>query len=152
FEHVYILTAQSIKAMTTRAGADSGNGYSTIAASIESDLAQWLFKSAAQDVDASGLVTGSNLHFIQSGNGGNQHGTTAGNDTLFNSGAGRRKGILNTMLLLFQFDLSSSADFDHAYAAGKLGQALLELLAIVVAGCPLDECTDLAYTSLDLIS
>src|SRR2546430_1175855 len=92
------------------------------------------------------------LHFFQSGNGSNQHGTPPRDNTLFNNSAGRRKGILSTMLLLFQFDLGGSADFDHAYTAGKLGQALLELLAIVVAGCPLDECTDLAYTSLDLIS
>ena len=55
------------------------------------------------------------------------------------------------MLLLFQFHFSGSANFDHTYATSQLGQALLELLAVIVAGRLFNQGADLAHTSLDLL-
>jgi hypothetical protein len=48
------------------------------------------------------------------------------------------QGVLDAGLLLLHLDLGGRADVDLGDAAGELGQALLELLAVVVAGGGLD--------------
>jgi len=48
------------------------------------------------------------------------------------------------VLLLLHLDLGGRADVDDGDAAGELGQALLELLAVVVGGGVLDLLLDLA--------
>jgi hypothetical protein len=55
------------------------------------------------------------------------------------------EGVLDAGLLLLHLGLGRSADLDDRDAADELGEALLELLAIVVAGGVLD----LARISLD---
>ena len=52
-------------------------------------------------------------------------------------------------LLLLQLGLGSGADLDNRNAAGQLGQALLQLLAVVVAGGGLDQGLDLVDAGLD---
>jgi hypothetical protein len=44
----------------------------------------------------------------------------------------RVSGVFDAVLLLLQLDLGRGADLDDGNAAGQLGQALLELLAVVV--------------------
>jgi hypothetical protein len=51
--------------------------------------------------------------------------------------------VLDAGLLLLHLDLGGGADLDDGHAAGELGQALLELLAVVVAGGVLDLDADL---------
>jgi hypothetical protein len=52
------------------------------------------------------------------------------------------QGVLDAGLLLFHLDLGRGADVDLGHAAGELGEALLELLAVVVAGGRLDLVLD----------
>jgi hypothetical protein len=53
------------------------------------------------------------------------------------------QGVLDAGLLLLHLGLGGGADVDDGHAAGQLGQALLELLAVVVGGGLLDLATDL---------
>jgi hypothetical protein len=48
--------------------------------------------------------------------------------------AGGAQGVLDAVLLFLQLGLGGSADADDGDAAGQLGQALLQLLAVIVAG------------------
>ncbi len=53
------------------------------------------------------------------------------------------------MLDLLELGLGSSADLEHRNAAGKLGEALLELLAVEVRGGVLHLALDLSDTGVD---
>ena len=61
------------------------------------------------------------------------------------------QGIFDTSLLLFHLRLGSGTDAQNGNTAGQLGQALLQLLAIVVAGRGFDLLLDLTGACLDLI-
>ena len=67
----------------------------------------------------------------------------AGDDALFDGRAGRVERVLDAGLLLLHLGLGRRADLDHRDAADELRQALLELLAVVVAGGVLDLRADL---------
>jgi hypothetical protein len=60
-----------------------------------------------------------------------------------------RDGVLDAVLLLLELDLGGRADLDDADAAGELGEALLELLAVVVGVGVLDLGLDLGDPTLD---
>ena len=67
----------------------------------------------------------------------------AGDDALFDGRAGRVERVLDAGLLLLHLGLGGRADLDDRDAADELGEALLELLAVVVAGGVLDLGADL---------
>ena len=71
----------------------------------------------------------------------------AGDEALLDRRAGRRERILDAVLLLLELDLGGRADLDDGDAAGQLGEALLELLAVVVGGGVLDLGLDLAHAA-----
>jgi hypothetical protein len=58
--------------------------------------------------------------------------------------------VLDAGLLLLHLGLGRGADVDDGHAAGQLGQALLELLAVVVGGGFLDLAADLLDAALDV--
>ena len=60
------------------------------------------------------------------------------------------QGVLDTSLLFFHLGLGSCADVDDGDTASQLGQALLQLLSIVVRGSFLDLAANLVHTGLDL--
>ena len=59
--------------------------------------------------------------------------------------------IVDAVLLLLDLDLGGTADADHRDAAGELGEALLQLLAVVVGGRLLDLRLDLRDAALDVL-
>ena len=67
-----------------------------------------------------------------------QGDAAAGDDALLDGRPGRRQGVLDAVLLLLELDLGGRADLDDGDAAGQLGQALLELLAVPVGVGVLD--------------
>ena len=75
----------------------------------------------------------------------------AGDDALFDGRAGRVERVFDAGLLLLHLGLGRSADLDDRDAADELREALLELLAIVVAGGVLDLGADLGDAALDLV-
>ena len=60
------------------------------------------------------------------------------------------QGVLDAGFLFLHLGLGGCADVDDGDTAGQLGQALLQLLAIVVGGGLLDLAADLAHASLNL--
>ena len=62
----------------------------------------------------------------------------------------RAERVLDAGLLLLHLDLGGGADIDDGDTAGELGQALLELLAVVVGGGLLDLAPDLLDPALDV--
>ena len=59
--------------------------------------------------------------------------------------------VLDAVLLLLELDLGGGADLEDGDAAGQLGQALLELLAVVVGVGVLDLVLDLLDAALDVV-
>ncbi len=84
------------------------------------------------------------------GLGPQQGHAAAGHDALFDGRLGRGDGVLDAVLLLLELDLGGRADLDDRHAAGQLGQALLELLPVVVGVGVLDLGLDLVDAALDV--
>ena len=89
------------------------------------------------------------LTLVQRGDGVDQRHAAAGDDALLDRRAGRGQRVLDAVLLLLQLGLGRRADLDHRHAAGQLGQPLLQLLAVEVAGRRLDLRADLLDAALD---
>ena len=67
-----------------------------------------------------------------------QRDAAAGDDALFERGAGGLQRVLDAVLLLLHLGLGGGADLDDGDTAGQLGEALLELLAVEVGVGVLD--------------
>src|SRR5207249_3849345 len=74
-----------------------------------------------------------------------------GHDALLDGGLGRLHGVLDAVLLLLELDLRGRPDLDDGHAAGQLGQALLQLLPVIVRVGLLDLGLDLVDAALDLL-
>src|SRR5262249_13013619 len=127
--------------------ADLADHDRTLFAGVADDLAQRLFKSALHDGGADSFVARERLlQSFDTRDRANQRYATAGNDALFDSCARRVHRVLNASFLLLHLGLGSGTDLDHRNSADELRQALLELLAIVVAGGLLDLSTDFLHS------
>jgi hypothetical protein len=67
-----------------------------------------------------------------------QRHAATGHDAFLDGRAGGVQRVLDAGLLLLHLGLGRGADVDDGHAAGQLGEALLELLAVVVGGGLLD--------------
>ena len=92
----------------------------------------------------------STLEFVQSGHGVDQGDAAAGHDALFHRCTRGGECVFNAVLLLFQLGLGGCANADDGNAAGELGKALLQLLAVVIAGALVDLDADLLNAAFDL--
>ena len=121
-------------------------------AGVLGDLLDRGFDGAADDVDADLLVVvGGFLRTLVEdlGRGADDGDAAAGEDAFFDRGAAGVQGVLDAGLLLLHRDFGRGADVDLGHAAGELGEALLELLAVVVAGGGVDLVLDLLDAALD---
>src|SRR3546814_12749315 len=69
---------------------------------------------------------------------------------LLDSRLGGAHGVLDAVLLLLELDLRGGADLEAGDTTGQLGEALLELLAVVVRVGVLDLVLDLLDAALDV--
>src|SRR3546814_12642670 len=69
---------------------------------------------------------------------------------LLDSRLGGAHGVLDAVLLLLELDLRGGADLEDGDTTGQLGEALLELLAVVVRVGVLDLVLDLLDAALDV--
>ena len=74
----------------------------------------------------------------------------AGDDAFFDGRTGRVQGVFDAGFLFFHLGLGRGADIDDGDTAGELGEALLELLAVVIAGGFFDLAADLVDAALDV--
>ena len=85
------------------------------------------------------------------GHGTDESDTTSRDDALLDRRTGRVEGILDAGLLLLHLDLGGCTDVDDGHTADELGEALLELLAVVVGGGVGDLAADLLDAASDIL-
>ena len=88
---------------------------------------------------------------VQGGLGAKQGHASAGYYAFLDGGASGGQGVLGAALALVQFRLGSRADPDDGDAAGQVGQALLQLLAVVVRGGVLNLDPQLRHAAGDVV-
>src|SRR5207248_4127954 len=113
-----------------------------VVAGILRDLANRSEQRLADDIDAPRLVVVLALEALERLGRIEQRSAAARDDPFLDRSAGRVERVVDAVLALLHLDLGRTADLDHGNAAGELGQPLLQLLAIVVAGGVLDLLTD----------
>src|SRR5690606_23666024 len=122
-------------------------------AGVLGDLLQGRLDGPAHHLHADPLVLvgGRLLDAVERlGGGANDGGAPAGKDPFLDGGAAGVERVLDAGLLLLHGHLGGGADVDLRHAAGELGEALLALLAVVVAGGGVDLVLDLLDARLDL--
>src|SRR5262249_48681958 len=119
-------------------------------AGIECDLPGRPGQRLADDVDAGLLVAVGGAQLLDRLDGAQERDAAAGQHAFLDRGAGRVHRVVDAILALLPLDLGGATDADHRDAAGELGQALLELLAIIVGGGLLDLRLDLGDAALDV--
>ena len=100
------------------------------------------FQHVADDLCAEGFVA-FKLQVVDGLLATQEGHSAAGHDAFFQRGLGGGPGVVQKELPLLHFGLGRRADADLGHAAGQLGQPLLELLLVVVAGGRLDFLADL---------
>jgi hypothetical protein len=149
-EQVTVLTGRSVEA---ESGLELGDlvGHNTgLHACVEGDLLQRRLDGNADDVRARCLVTGELESLERLLAGLDESDATTGDDALLDGCLRVANGVLDAVLALLELDLGGRARLDDGDAAGELGEALLELLAVVVAGGFLDMSADLLHAALDV--
>ena len=95
------------------------------------------------------LIGGLNL--VALGDNVEQSDAAARNDALFDSCARCLQRVLDAGLLLLEPGLGCSTDLEHCHAAGELGEALLELLAVEVGLGAIELGLDLGDAVLNIL-
>src|SRR5208282_5532794 len=95
------------------------------------------------------LLVALQLQALERGQAAQQGHAAAGDNAFFNRGAGRMKGVLDAGFLFLHLGLGRGADVDDGHAAGQLGQAFLQFLAVVIGGGFLDLAANLVDAPLD---
>ena len=101
--------------------------------------------------DAHLLVGALDAQAVEGLDAADQAHAPAGHDALLDRSAGGVEGVLDAVLLLLELELGRRADLHDRHAALQLGEALLELLGVVVRGGLLDLGADLVDARLDVL-
>src|SRR4029453_9909796 len=75
----------------------------------------------------------------------------AGHYAFLDRRTGRIERVVDAVLALLHLDFRRAADLDYGHTARELGQALLELLAVVVRRRLFDLLLDLGDAALDVL-
>ena len=110
---------------------------------------QRLFDRALDDRDAD-LLVALELQAVERLARADQGHAAAGDDAFFDGRLGRVHRVFDARLLFLHLGFGRRADLDDGHAADQLGQALLQLLAVVVRRGLLDLDADLLDAALDL--
>src|SRR5690606_29204884 len=149
-DEVGVLAGGRVEAVVALAFTHLVHDDRALFAGVLDDLAERLFDGAPDDVHAD-LLLGVDLQLLERLLRAQERHAAAGDDALFDRSAGRVQRIFDARLLLLHLGLGGRADLDHRHAADQLGQPLLQLLAVVVAGGVLDLRADLLLAGLDLV-
>lgn len=137
-DHVNVLTLGAVEAAVEVLGVLIGqlaNNDAALETGVLNNGAGRAGDGALDDGDTELLVEVGGLDVVQSVGGSLQEsGTTTGQDTLLNGGAGGVQGIDNTVLLLTNLNLGGTTDLDDGNTTRELGKTLLELLLLVLGG------------------
>jgi len=90
------------------------------------------------------------LQLLDGRNAAEQGRAAAGNNAFLGSRLGGVHGVLDASLLFLELGFGGRTDLDDGDAADKLGEALLELLAVVVGGGVFDLLANLLDAAFDI--
>src|SRR5215218_1621712 len=141
-DQVLELAGGRVVAAVAVGGEELAHDHRALFARVHRDLAGRLLERPADDVDAYADVA-LGLDRLDSLDGAQQGHAAAGDDALLDGRLGGVHGVLDAGLFLLHLGLGRGTHLDHGDAADELGQALLELLAVVVGGGLLDLVADL---------
>src|SRR5690606_7321583 len=131
---------------------DAGDDDFAVFAGVVGDLACRRAQRLGDDVKADALIAlGLGAGGFDGLDGPQEGDAAAGDDTLFGCGLGGVQRVVDQVLALLHLSLGVGTGLDDGDAAGELGQAFLELLAIVVAGGALDLRADLLGAGVDVL-
>src|SRR3954447_21616398 len=147
-QQVLVLTAGGVEAGACGRVANLLGDNAGLQARVEGDLLQRGLEGDANDVRTRGLVTGE-LQLLQRRGRLQQSHAATGDDALLDGGLGVADRVLDAVLALLELHLGGGAGLDHRNTAGQLGQALLQLLAVVVGVAVLDLLPDLCDPARD---
>src|SRR5690606_16527394 len=148
-DHVAEFAVGGVVAEVTRTVLDLVEDHGGLFAGVGDDLAQRRFHRAQGDLDAVVLVLVGTLDLADGLQRAHQGDAAARDHALFDRSAGGVQGVFDAGLLFLHLNLGRGADLDHRHAAGQLGHALLQLLAVVVGGGFLDLRLDLLDAAFD---
>src|SRR6266540_6678085 len=149
-EHVAVVALGRVQTPAWSEGADLLDHDSALQAGVVRDLLQGLLQGLVHDPGPGGLVA-LQVELLQGCLGRQQRYPAARDDALLHGGLGGLHGVLDAVLLLLELDLGGRAHADDRDAARQLGQALLQLLPVVVGVRLLDLGLDLVDPALDLL-
>ena len=138
---------QTFVALAALAFADDERAFE---ARVVGEAAEGLFDGAAHDLRAHGFVA-VELEGVEGLLRADERDTAAGDDAFFDGCARGVQGVFDAGLLFLHLSLGGCTDVDDGDAAGELGEALLELLAVVIAGGLFDLTADLIHAALDVL-
>src|SRR5699024_5077131 len=152
FDHVAEFARRGVVAEVVLAFEHLVQHHAGFFAGVADDFTHRCFQRLAGDGDVVSMVVVVTLQAFDRLQGTNQGHAAAGHHAFFDSCTGGVQGIFDARLLLLHFDFGGSADLDDGHAAGQLGHAFLQLLAVVVGGGLLDLRLDLLDARLDLVA
>src|SRR5256886_3237780 len=129
---------------------DLADDHGTVFSGIDRDLAGRIGQRLAHDLDTGLLVVVLGAKPLEVIGGTEQGDAAARHDAFFNRRTGRMHRVINAISALPHLDFSGAADADYRDAARELGQALLQLLTVVVRCGFLDLRLDLVDPCLDV--
>src|SRR5690606_8581115 len=149
-EQVTVLAGRGVEAEAGLELRDLVRDDTRLETGVHRDLLERSLDGDANDVRTGRLVTRELERSEGLGAGLDQRDATTGDDALLDGRLRVADGVLDAVLALLELDLGRGTRLDDGHAASELGEALLELLAVVVAVGVLDLATDLGHATLDL--
>src|SRR5439155_1185313 len=129
---------------------DLADDHGTVFSGVDRDLAGRIGQPLAHDLDTGLLVVVLGAKPLEVIGGTEQGDAAARHDAFFNRRTGRMHRVINAIPALPHLDSSGAAGAAYRDAASELGQALLQLLTVVVRGGFLDLRLDLVDPCLDV--
>src|SRR5664280_2827348 len=151
-DEVDILSVGRVETPAGRQVADLLGHDATLETTVDSDLFERSLGRDANDVRTRGLVALKRELDERSVGGLYQGHATTGDDALLDCSLRIADSVLDAVLALLELDLRGRARLDDSNATGKLGEALLELLAVVVRVGLVDLGADLVDPARNLVS
>src|SRR3954469_22553854 len=150
-DEVDVLAVGRVEAVARLEVADLLRPDAALEAGVDRDLLERGLERRLDDERARELVT-LEVDLLERDDAGlDERDATTGDDALLDGGLRVANGVLDAVLALLELDLGGRARLDDGDAAGELGEALLELLAVVVGVRLVDLGADLVHPAGDLL-
>src|SRR5437667_5882737 len=150
FDQVGIFACGNVITVVALAAFDFFDDDRTFDASVIGQLSSREFDRALDDINADPFIVVGALDPVNGLQTTDQRHPATGHDAFLNRGSSRVQCVFDAGLLFLHFGLGRRADVNDRHATGQLGQAFLQLLAIIIGSGLLDLTTDLIDPALNL--